>query len=49
MIIGKTDYIVSLYKDYIKGEYDKKYKFKLYGNRIGSEINNKHLIICNYL
>ena len=49
MIIGKTDYIVSLYKDYIKGEYDKKYKFKLYGNRIGNEINNKHLIICNYL
>ena len=34
MIIGKTDFIVDLYKDYIISEYDKKYKFKLYDNRI---------------
>ena len=34
----------NLYKDYIIGEYDKKYKFKLYDNRIGNEINTNHLI-----
>lgn len=48
IIIGKTDFIVDLYKDYIVEEYDKKYKFKLYGKRIGDEINAKHLIIKNY-
>ena len=48
MIRGKTDFIVDLYKDYIVDEYDKKYKFKLYNNRIGDEINTKHLIIKNY-
>jgi DNA adenine methylase len=48
MIIGKTKYIEDLYKDYIVDEYDKKYKFKLYDNRIGNEINTKHLIIKNY-
>jgi DNA adenine methylase len=48
MIIGKTDFIVELYKDYIIGEYDKKYRFKLYDDRIGNEINTKHLIIKNY-
>jgi DNA adenine methylase len=48
MIIGKTDFIVDLYKDYIVEEYDKKYKFKLYKGRIGDEINTKHLIIKNY-
>ena len=48
MIIGKTDFIVNLYKDYIVDEYSKNYKFKLYGNRIGDEINGKHLIIKNY-
>ena len=26
MIIGKTDFICDLYKDYIYGEYDKKYR-----------------------
>jgi hypothetical protein len=45
MIIGKTDFIVNLYKNYIIEEYDKKYRFKLYNKRIGDEINNKHLII----
>lgn len=48
MIIGKTKLIEELYAGYIVGEYDKKYKFKLYDNRIGDEINAKHLIIKNY-
>jgi DNA adenine methylase len=48
MIIGKTELIMELYKDFIVDEYDKKYKFKLYNNRIGDEINTKHLIIKNY-
>lgn len=48
MIIGKTAYIEELYKDYIVGEYDKKYKFKLYAGRVGDEINTKHLIIKNF-
>jgi len=48
MIIGKTKFIQDLYKDYIIDEYDKKYKFKLYDNRIGNEINIKHLIIKNF-
>jgi len=48
MIIGKTKFIEELYNDYIVEEYDKKYKFKLYNNRVGDEINTKHLIIKNY-
>jgi DNA adenine methylase len=48
MIIGKTPFITELYKDYIVGEYEKQYKFKLYNGRIGNEINTKHLIIKNY-
>ena len=48
MIIGKTKFIEELYNGYIVAEYDKKYKFKLYDNRIGDEINTKHLIIKNY-
>ena len=48
IIIGKTPFITELYKDYIVGEYDKNYKFKLYDGRIGNEINTKHLIIKNY-
>jgi DNA adenine methylase len=48
MIIGKTELIMELYKDFIVDEYDKKYKFKLYNNRVGDEINTKHLIIKNY-
>ena len=49
MIIGKTPFISELYKDYIVDEYDKKYSFKLHSNRIGDEINTKHLIIKNYI
>lgn len=48
MIIGKTDFIVELYKDYIVGEYLKKYRFKLHSGRIGDNINTNHLIIKNY-
>lgn len=48
MIIGKTPFITDLYKDYIVGEYDKKYRFKLHSGRVGNEINTKHLIIKNY-
>ena len=48
MIIGKTSFISELYKDYIVGEYNKNYRFKLYGGRVGDEINTKHLIIKNY-
>ena len=48
MIIGKTKFIEELYDGYIVAEYDKKYRFKLYDNRIGDEINTKHLIIKNY-
>lgn len=48
IIIGKTDFIQDLYKDYIVGEYDKKYRFKLHSGRVGDEINTKHLIIKNY-
>jgi len=48
MIIGKTPFISDLYKDYIVGEYDKKYRFKIHSNRVGKEINNKHLIVKNY-
>lgn len=48
MIIGKTDFIKKLYKDFIIEEYDKKYRFKLHSKRIGNEINTKHLVIKNY-
>jgi len=48
LIIGKTDFIQELYKEYIIDEYEKKYRFKLYDNRINDLINTKHLIIKNY-
>jgi DNA adenine methylase len=48
MIIGKTKFIEEQYNGYIVGEYDKKYKFKIYDGRVGDEINTKHLIIKNY-
>lgn len=48
MIIGKTDFIYDLYEDYIVDEFEKKYRFKIHSGRVGSEINNKHLIITNY-
>lgn len=48
LIIGKSDFIENLYNDYIVDSYDKKYKFKLYNNRIDDKINNEHLIIKNF-
>jgi len=48
MVIGKTKFIEELYNGYIAEEYDKKYRFKLYDNRVGEEINTKHLVIKNY-
>jgi DNA adenine methylase len=48
MIIGDTPLIRELYKDYIVGSYGKNYRFKLYSNRVGNEINTNHLIIKNY-
>lgn len=48
MIIGKTDFIEDLYKDYIVDEYEKNYRFKLHSKRVGDEINTTHLIIKNY-
>jgi len=48
MIIGKTDFIMDLYRDYVVDEYDKKYRFKLHSGRVGSEINTTHLVIKNY-
>ena len=48
MIISKTEFIEDLYKDYICDEYEKKYRFKIHSNRVGDEINKKHLVIKNY-
>lgn len=48
MVIGETDFIKNLYKDYIVDRYHKKYRFKIYGGRVGNEINNTHLIVKNY-
>ncbi len=46
MVIGGTDYIRELYKDYIVDEYDKKYAFKIHSNRVNESI--KHVVIKNY-
>ena len=48
MVIGETDFIRNLYDGYIRESYHKNYAFKIYGGRIGQEINNNHLIITNY-
>lgn len=48
MIIGETEFITELYKDYIVDRYQKKYRFKLHSGRVGNEINTTHLIIRNY-
>jgi DNA adenine methylase len=48
MVIGETDYIKELYKDYIVARYPKKYKFKIHSGRVGEEINVNHLVIKNY-
>jgi DNA adenine methylase len=48
MVIGDTDFIRSLYEEYIVEEYEKKYSFKLHSGRITDKINNLHLVIKNY-
>jgi len=48
LIIGKTDFTFELYKNYIVGEYDKIYSFRIYRNRVGKEINNSHFIVKNF-
>lgn len=48
IVIGETDFIKDLYKDYIVDRYHKKYAFKIYDGRVGDEIDNHHLIIKNY-
>jgi len=48
MVIGKTDFIYSLYKDYVVDEYEKKYRFKLHSSRVGSEINTTHIVVRNF-
>lgn len=48
MVIGHTDFIEELYKDYIVDRFHKKYKFKIHSNRVGNEIDNVHLVIKNY-
>ena len=48
MVIGETDFIRDLYKDYIVDSYHKKYQFKLHSGRIDDKIDNTHLIIRNY-
>lgn len=48
MVVGETDFIVNLYKGYIAEKYHKKYAFKIHSGRVGSEIDNFHLVIKNY-
>jgi DNA adenine methylase len=48
MIVGGSDFIKDLYKDYIIHYYPKKYSFKIHSGRIGDEINVNHLVIANY-
>jgi DNA adenine methylase len=48
MVIGETDFIKQLYNDYIIDVFKKKYAFKIHSGRISDNINNNHLIICNY-
>ena len=48
IVISETDFIRELYSNYIIEKYPKKYRFKLYDNRINDDINKNHLIITNY-
>lgn len=49
IVIGKTPLIESLYKDYIKFEYDKEYVINIKNRmRIDDKAKTKHLIITNY-
>lgn len=48
MVIGKTALIEDLYRDYIVDSYHKKYSFRIHSGRVGSEIDNDHVVIKNY-
>lgn len=48
IVIGGSDFIRELYDGYIIHEYPKEYSFKIYGGRVGNEININHLVITNY-
>jgi DNA adenine methylase len=48
VVLGGSSFIRELYDGYIVHEYPKNYAFKIYGGRVGSEINVNHLVICNY-
>ncbi len=49
MVIGHTPFIEDLYKDFIVARYPKKYRFRIYDNRVtGEDIDNMHLVIKNY-
>ena len=46
MIIGETPFITDLYKDFIVAKYPKKYRFRLYNDRVTSEsIDNNHFLL----
>jgi DNA adenine methylase len=48
MVIAKTEFINSLYKDYIIHEYDKSYRFRITKKRVAKEqLEVKHLVIVN--
>lgn len=48
IVLGGSPFIRELYEGYIVHEYPKNYAFKIYGGRVGEEINVNHLVICNY-
>lgn len=48
MVVGGSEFIKDLYKDFIVYEYPKKYSFKIYAGRVGDEINVNHLVVTNY-
>jgi len=48
LVIGFSDFIYDLYKDFVVYRYKKKYAFRLREGRIDDKIDNTHLIITNY-
>ena len=48
MVVGETDYIRTLYDEYIVESYPKTYKFKIHSGRVGDNINTNHLVIKNF-
>ena len=48
VVISDTPLIRELYGEHIKFVYPKKYSFKIYGGRVGEEIDKNHLVITNY-